>query len=160
MNPSTSQPLELRVIDGCTTVEPETPLQSIALTFSGGGFRAASFSLGVLSYLHRIPFQNKSLLQKVRFITSTSGGSITNAGYVSSLYTNPRHSFPSFYQELREKMEGEQLLQEASEYCGTRKAGLNPVNIWTKKATRPSSKRNEISSMPSQKHTIKCFSIM
>ncbi|WP_127132560.1 patatin-like phospholipase family protein [Pseudoflavitalea rhizosphaerae] len=113
MNPSTSQPLELRVIDGCTTIEPETPLQSIALTFSGGGFRAASFSLGVLSYLHRIPFQNKSLLQKVRFITSTSGGSITNAGYVSSLYTNPQHSFPSFYQELREKMEGEQLLQEA-----------------------------------------------
>lgn len=113
MNPSKSQSLELRVIDGCTTIEPETPLQSIALTFSGGGFRAASFSLGVLSYLHRIPFQNKSLLQKVRFITSTSGGSITNAGYVSSLYTNPQHSFPSFYQELREKMEGEQLLQEA-----------------------------------------------
>lgn len=113
MDPLINPPRELRVIDGCTPIEPETPLQSIALTFSGGGFRAASFSLGVLSYLHRIPFQNKSLLQKVRFITSTSGGSITNASYVCSLYTNPQHSFPEFYQELRTEMEGEKLLQEA-----------------------------------------------
>lgn len=113
MSASTSRPREIKVIDGYTPLEPEIPLQSIALTFSGGGFRAASFSLGVLSYLHRIQFKNNSLLQKVRFITSTSGGSITNAGYVCSLYTNPHHSFPDFYQQLRGKMEGEQLLQEA-----------------------------------------------
>lgn len=136
MNPSTSEPRELRVIDGCTTIEPETPLQSIALTFSGGGFRAASFSLGVLSYLHRIPFKNKSLLQKVRFITSTSGGSITNAGYVCSLYTNPQHDFPGFYQQLREKMEGEQLLQEAFGI-------LRDKNLWTESGELTDEKGNK-----------------
>lgn len=100
----------------------EVPLQSIALTFSGGGFRAASFSLGVLAYLHRIQFENNSLLQKVRFITSTSGGSITNAGYVCSLYTNPQHEFNNFYQNLRQEMEGEKLMQEAFDILRDKKA--------------------------------------
>lgn len=133
MNAFTSQPRELRVIDGCTPIEPESPLQSIALTFSGGGFRAASFSLGVLSYLHRIPYHNNSLLQKVRFITSTSGGSITNAGYVCSLYTNPQHDFNSFYQQLREEMEGERLLQEAFGILRNKKAWIETGELTDEK---------------------------
>ena len=31
-----------------------TPFKNIALALSGGGFRAASFSLGTLSYLERL----------------------------------------------------------------------------------------------------------
>ncbi|NML23484.1 patatin-like phospholipase family protein [Pseudoflavitalea sp. G-6-1-2] len=122
MNPVTSQPELIKVIDDCTPIEPHAPLQNIALTFSGGGFRAASFSLGVLSYLFRIQFQDKPLLEKVKFITSTSGGSITNGFYVSSLYLNPQHSFLEFYQQLRKEMEGEKLLQEAFSTLRNKKA--------------------------------------
>src|ERR1700754_3335296 len=80
----------------------ETPFEHIALAFSGGGFRAASFSLGVLSYFDHLTFPDhtaagvdphtsdaaslagsatSSLLQKIRFISSASGGTITNAAF-------------------------------------------------------------------------------
>jgi hypothetical protein len=38
---------------------------NIAITFSGGGFRAAAFSLGTLSLLNRIKFGDGSLLDQV-----------------------------------------------------------------------------------------------
>ena len=46
-------------------VVPQHPLQHIALCMSGGGFRAAGFSLGVLSYFKRIKYHDKPLLDSV-----------------------------------------------------------------------------------------------
>lgn len=53
----------------------------IGLAFSGGGTRAAAFSFGVLSEFDRIPVprgQDK-LLDRLDFISSVSGGSVTAA---------------------------------------------------------------------------------
>lgn len=54
----------------------------IALALSGGGARAASFSLGILEQLHNTQAADgKSLLSKVALITAVSGGAITAAWY-------------------------------------------------------------------------------
>jgi NTE family protein len=54
----------------------------LALSFSGGGTRAAAFSFGVLSELDRArggAGQNKTLLDRVDFVSGVSGGSVTAA---------------------------------------------------------------------------------
>ena len=53
-------------------------MEEIAISLSGGGYRAAMFHLGTLSYLNRIQLPNgKSLLDVVNTISTISGGSIT-----------------------------------------------------------------------------------
>ena len=54
----------------------------LALSFSGGGTRAAAFSFGVLQELDRSragPGRAKTLLDRVDFVSGVSGGSITAA---------------------------------------------------------------------------------
>jgi predicted acylesterase/phospholipase RssA len=106
------------------SIPPNNPLDNIALALSGGGFRAASFSLGVLSYLNRIEYKKKPLLHAVKFITSTSGGTITNAYYSATVYKGI--PFTTFYNNLREKMSREVLLQQVA-------AILKNANKWTEK---------------------------
>ncbi len=55
---------------------PDKPTSgpSIGLTFSGGGFRATFAAMGVVRYLADV-----GLLGNVRYVSSVSGGSITNA---------------------------------------------------------------------------------
>jgi len=55
----------------------------IALSFSGGGTRAAAFSYGVLTALDQTPTPNRStsLLDRVDFVTGVSGGSVLAAYY-------------------------------------------------------------------------------
>lgn len=48
-------------------------MENIALAFSGGGFRAACFSLGTLSYLDHLRYKDKPVLEDVKYISSTSG---------------------------------------------------------------------------------------
>ncbi|UCD80780.1 MAG: patatin-like phospholipase family protein [Desulfobacterales bacterium] len=52
------------------------PFERIALTLSGGGTRAVGFHLGTLSYLDRV-----GLLEKVRMLSTVSGGSAVGMGY-------------------------------------------------------------------------------
>lgn len=83
-------------------------MENIALALSGGGFRAAAFSLGTLSYLNKLEYNNASLLHNVKFIGSASGGSITNLAY--SLNLSQDKDFHAFYFHLLESMEGETLI--------------------------------------------------
>jgi NTE family protein len=53
---------------------------SIVLSFSGGGLRAAAFAHGVLSALESVKTADGDLLDDVALISSVSGGSLT-AGY-------------------------------------------------------------------------------
>src|SRR6202050_4310262 len=55
----------------------------IALSFSGGGTRAAAFSFGALTALDQTPMPNRStsLLDRVDFVTGVSGGSVLGAYY-------------------------------------------------------------------------------
>lgn len=94
---------------------PAIPLQNIALTFSGGGFRAAAFSLGALTYLNRIQWpaaetsgHDKSLLSNVSYIASTSGGSFTNALY--SAYIHQGKTMKDVYDKLKKEMAGQGML--------------------------------------------------
>lgn len=66
-------------------VNPEAKLDDesiVALSFSGGGLRAASYAYGVLQGLDELSGLGRgSLLDDVGFITSVSGGSLTAAYY-------------------------------------------------------------------------------
>jgi NTE family protein len=62
--------------------EPQSAVSEtiVALSFSGGGLRAAAFSYGVLEGLRDQPSADgRNLLDDVSFITSVSGGSLTAA---------------------------------------------------------------------------------
>lgn len=100
---------------------PENPFENIALALSGGGFRAAAFGLGTMSYLHSLPWGDKSMLEHVSFISSTSGGSITLAYYTVRLYEGM--PIPQILQSLYKTLEGDQLLEAAMER-------LADVAIW------------------------------
>lgn len=92
----------------------QTPFANIALAMSGGGFRAASFSLGTLGYLYAVEFApGQSLLSNVSFISSASGGTITNASYTLSVFAG--QPFLAYYQRLHQLLRGDALLKEALE---------------------------------------------
>jgi len=63
--------------------------RDIALSLSGGGFRATCFHLGVLKKLHEL-----GLLERVGLISSVSGGSILAGLYATSLVNH--ESFDEF----------------------------------------------------------------
>lgn len=57
----------------------------IGLTFSGGGYRAATFHLGVLTYLDSLPVGDHTLLHHVTALSTISGGTITGLRYMLGL---------------------------------------------------------------------------
>ena len=88
----------------------------VALSFSGGGLRAAAFSFGVLQGLSSHPSKNgTTLLDDVTFITSVSGGSITAAYF-------GLHGVRGLQQ-----FRAEGLLRDGE--AALRMSLLNPVNI-------------------------------
>src|SRR6476646_2658532 len=65
-----------------STLAPNADLDGdvMALAFSGGGARAAAFSLGALQGLREMrAADGRTLLDHVRLVTAVSGGSITAA---------------------------------------------------------------------------------
>lgn len=68
---------------------------SIALSLSGGGYRAAAFHLGTLEMLEEL-----GLLQEVKYLSTVSGGSIIGAYYAACLngksFDEFKTSFESF----------------------------------------------------------------
>ena len=68
----------------------------VALSFSGGGLRAAAFSAGVLHGLAEIKTPRGDLLDDVTFISSVSGGSLTSTYF--ALYG--RDQLPRYREEV------------------------------------------------------------
>ena len=70
----------------------------VALSFSGGGTRAAAFSYGVLTGLDetRTPSVSTSLLDRIDFVTGVSGGSVLAAYYG----LKKRKTLPEFKQRF------------------------------------------------------------
>lgn len=108
------------------------PFEEIAVAISGGGFRAACFGLGVLSYLNRVQYHQESLLSHVRFISSASGGSITNLYYSTRIERG--EPFESIYESLTAALRDEQIIARAFTI-------LNDSSRW---ARRPHKGRNLI----------------
>ena len=88
----------------------------VALSFSGGGLRAAAFAYGVLEGLRDQPASApKSLLDEVHFVTSVSGGSLTAAYF-------GLHGVPGL-----ERFRAEALGRDGE--ASMRFSLLNPVNL-------------------------------
>lgn len=111
-------------------------MKNIALAMSGGGFRAAAFSLGTLSYLNHLQYDGKPLLQNVTFIGSTSGGSFTSIAYTLGLYEGKE--FSEIYREMLEAMDGEQLiasvfkiLKDPRKWKGRKTKSRNLINAFS-----------------------------
>ena len=109
---------------------PLHPFKNIAVGLSGGGFRAASYSLGNLSYLEHLKYDKEkgiSLLDNVNFISSASGGTITSA-----LYSAGRHKGENFidcYRKLlKTVLPGDNLLNTVLEKLNDDKQWNTPGN--------------------------------
>lgn len=89
---------------------PVNPFEKIALSLSGGGYRAASFHLGTMAYLHHLKYKEKPLLENVKMLSTVSGGTITGAVY--ALMISQGKSFPEIYQFLIKSLENVDLLKE------------------------------------------------
>src|SRR5436190_3405122 len=64
---------------------PKKPLQNIAISLSGGGFRATCMHLGVFAYLNSKSIYGTTLLEHIRVISTVSGGTFLGVKYVSTL---------------------------------------------------------------------------
>lgn len=72
------------------------PFNKIGVCFSGGGYRATFFALGVLSYLDQVNFKNKSILSTIKALSTVSGGTLTGIAYAKAIQ-EPDYNFNSFF---------------------------------------------------------------
>lgn len=104
--------------------------KSIALTFSGGGYRAAGFSLGALSLFEKI-----GLLQNVKAISTVSGGTITGVKYVESQIS--KKTFDVFFEEYYCWLKEDKL-------AGNALSHLKSNKVWNKKENIHKKRKNPI----------------
>ncbi|MBU1013357.1 MAG: patatin-like phospholipase family protein [Bacteroidetes bacterium] len=103
------------------TIQPIKLFENIALTFSGGGYRASTFGLGILSYLNQARIRNKSLLENVKGLSTVSGGTLTGATYACSAAEGK--DFNTFYTHFYKTLEEDRLL-------GIALAKLDSNELW------------------------------
>lgn len=106
---------------------PKQPFNTLALSLSGGGYRAASFHLGLLTYLSSIQWNGLPLLERVRVISTVSGGTFTGACYASSLAKG--QSIDDCYEKLFRFMSDVDLIKK-----GLKK--LSRYNDWNSPKSR------------------------
>lgn len=80
----------------------------VGLSFSGGGYRAAAFSLGVLSYLNYLQINGSPFLKKVIALSTVSGGTITGEYYAYGI--NMGYDFSKIYNDLIAFMKNQDLI--------------------------------------------------
>lgn len=75
----------------------------IALTLSGGGYRASIFHIGVLSYLYHLKLSDDSrLLDHITVMSTVSGGTITGMLYLLSLMRE--NELPQYLGDMYKKI--------------------------------------------------------
>lgn len=75
----------------------------IALTLSGGGYRASIFHIGVLSYLYHLKLSDDSrLLDHITVMSTVSGGTITGMLYLLSLMRE--NELPQYLEDMYKKI--------------------------------------------------------
>ena len=95
--------------DGIDQKVPTAPFENIALCCSGGGYRAAAFHLGGISYLNHLHLRDKPLLQHVKKLSTVSGGTITGVTY--ALHSQQGKSFTEFYHFLLDRLKNVDLVR-------------------------------------------------
>ncbi|MGX1928333.1 patatin-like phospholipase family protein [Flagellimonas sp. 2504JD4-2] len=111
------------------------PFENIGLCFSGGGYRATFFALGVLSYLDNVFYKDKTLLESVKALSTVSGGTLTGVGFANAVQSVD-YEFKSFFKEFYNTFtpKNDALLESAL-------AKLGDDGIWKK---NPHKKRSLI----------------
>ena len=85
---------------------PDSAFKRIALSLSGGGFRAAAYGLGTLNALHRL-----GLLDNVHQLSTVSGGTFAGAFY--ALRRKQGQDFETIYADFLAKLASDTLLSNA-----------------------------------------------
>ncbi|GAB3769663.1 hypothetical protein GCM10028818_06100 [Spirosoma horti] len=85
---------------------PDSAFDRIALSLSGGGFRASAYSLGTLNTLYLL-----GLLDNVHMLSTASGGTITGAFY--AFWRKQGKPFETIYQDFYTFLEQDTLLPKA-----------------------------------------------
>jgi predicted acylesterase/phospholipase RssA len=88
-----------------------TPLEKIALSCSGGGYRAAIFHLGTMAYLSHLNYKNRPLIENLEMISTVSGGTITGAVYAAQ--SAQGKSFKDIYHFIVGQLHQIDLVKEA-----------------------------------------------
>ncbi len=100
------------------------PFKSIGLCFSGGGYRATFFSLGVVSYFEKIHYQNAPLAKNIEAFSTVSGGTLFGVAYTKAVQES-NYDFKTFFQTFYDSFEpqNDKLLKTAI-------AKLSDDNVW------------------------------
>ncbi|SIS71590.1 Patatin-like phospholipase [Zobellia uliginosa] len=131
------------------------PFENIGLCFSGGGYRATFFALGIVSYLEQVSYNHKTLLESVKALSTVSGGTLLGVGFSKALQDDD-YRFESFFNRFYQTFipENDKLLENAV-------AKLENDTVWK---TNPYKKRSLINSfaltyanMPVFEGTMKLF---
>ncbi|AUS06732.1 patatin-like phospholipase family protein [Pseudotamlana carrageenivorans] len=90
------------------------PFENIGLCFSGGGYRATFYALGVLSYLNHQNYKNLPLLKRTKALSTVSGGTLTGVAYAKAVQ-DPNFDFKVFFNRFYETFtpENDTLLEKA-----------------------------------------------
>ncbi|MFK8162107.1 MAG: patatin-like phospholipase family protein [Lewinella sp.] len=80
------------------------PFSKIALSLSGGGYRATTFHLGAMSLLNSLKYENDTLLSRVSILSTISGGTLTGVMYAMKIAEGGTYydCFTKLYQLLEE----------------------------------------------------------
>ena len=85
---------------------------NIGMSFSGGGYRAATFHLGTLSFLDYVQVsEGKTLLDCVSVMSTVSGGTITGLKYMLALAQ--KQAINVMVRELFDFLYNEDLVEDA-----------------------------------------------
>jgi predicted acylesterase/phospholipase RssA len=90
------------------------PFDVIALSLSGGGFRATAFHLGTLTYLDKVNFIRTSLIERVKVLSTVSGGTLTGALYATEIQKG--NGILHCYEKLYRFMSTVDLVKESLEF--------------------------------------------
>lgn len=108
---------------------PRKPFNTLALSLSGGGYRAASFHLGLLTYLSEISWEDTTLLNRVRVISTVSGGTFTGVCYATALASGESldqcyHKIYNFMRDVDLAEEGLKNLSDPDSWNSEKKRSL------------------------------------
>jgi predicted acylesterase/phospholipase RssA len=93
---------------------PKAPFQNIALSLSGGGFRATAFHLGAFTYLYSQKWMNVSLLERTRILSTVSAGTFMGVKYAACIKRG--ETMPDCYKHLHAFLAKDDLVDEALFY--------------------------------------------
>ncbi len=99
-------------------MNPTHPFKNLAISFSGGGYRATAYNLGMLSYLNHLQSDNEPLIKQVAMISTISGGTITGVKYALCLAQGK--TFDQFFNELYTFLQTDIIMDEAFKTLNTK----------------------------------------